>query len=110
MFSDGNYVAGKTSTLNHLVHYGHCKGYILVNVPWGMSHKLEANRRILQGYKLICYGSICIVPLWTRHFKEIVASTTRPGFYDHTTNAVMWLSHFRSQNSALLAKLEVRIN
>jgi hypothetical protein len=47
------------------------------------------------------------VPLWTRFNKEIVQSTVRPGFFDHTVNAVTWLTHFKAVNSDLINKLGV---
>ncbi|XP_021943200.1 28S ribosomal protein S29, mitochondrial [Folsomia candida] len=74
--------SGKTMTMCCLAHYGFVQEYILVNVPWA--------------------------PLWTRFNKEIVQSPTRPGFFDHTINAVTWLTHFKIQNAKLLTQLDLK--
>jgi small subunit ribosomal protein S29 len=66
----------------NLIHYGYAKEYMLLHVPW--------------------------VPLYTRFAKESLPSSIRPGFYDHTTNSVLWLGHFKSQNATLLNKLDLK--
>ncbi|CAG7833761.1 unnamed protein product [Allacma fusca] len=73
---------GKTMTLANLVHYGHAGGFLLVHIPW--------------------------VPVWTRFAKETVPSAERPGFVDHTSNSVFWLTFFRHENAKLLAEANLK--
>ncbi|CAG2055960.1 unnamed protein product, partial [Timema podura] len=47
---------------------------------------------------------------WTRRPREVSSSTTREGFVDLPLDAATWLVHFKSQNSALLNKLDLRIS
>nr|CAD7203252.1 unnamed protein product [Timema douglasi] len=71
---------GKSLTLAHVVHFGLTAGFLLVHVPW--------------------------VANWTRRPREVSSSTTREGFVDLPLDAATWLVHFKSQNSALLNKLD----
>ncbi|CAL8100795.1 unnamed protein product [Orchesella dallaii] len=73
--------SGKSMILGSMAHYGYTKEFILIHIPW--------------------------IPLWTRYCKEIVPSTTREGFHDHTINAVQFLTNFKTQNAELLQKLNL---
>ncbi|ODM95380.1 28S ribosomal protein S29, mitochondrial [Orchesella cincta] len=77
----GVFGSGKSMTLGSMAHYGYTKDFILIHLPW--------------------------IPLWTRYCKEIVPSITREGFFDHTINAVAWLTNFKNQNIELIQKLNL---
>ncbi|KAK8728946.1 hypothetical protein OTU49_008890 [Cherax quadricarinatus] len=72
---------GKSLSLVHITHFLSQDNWLLVHIPWA--------------------------PRWRRGFKEITASATVPGRYDHPLDAVIWLQHFKSQNSQLLKTLQL---
>lgn len=74
---------GKSLTLAHLLHYGYQNNFILVHVPW--------------------------VANWMKKPKEISNAIDHPeGFIDLPFDAAAWLLHFKTQNSELLQKLELK--
>ncbi|KAK3866767.1 hypothetical protein Pcinc_027725 [Petrolisthes cinctipes] len=77
----GNNGVGKTISLVHITHFLAEDGWVLVHVP--------------------------VPSQWRRVFKEVVPSATNPDQYDHTRDSVMWLQHFRSQNTELLKSLQL---
>nr|CAG4651812.1 EOG090X05V1 [Triops cancriformis] len=76
----GEFGAGKTLSLAHILHYGHASGYILVHVPW--------------------------MQYWLRFSKENAPSTFKTGRFDQPIEATQWLQHFAAQNGSLLAPLK----
>lgn len=48
-----------------------------------------------------------LVPLFSKFCKEIVVSSIRPGFFDHTVDVVTWLTKFKIMNSERVQKLNV---
>ncbi|XP_071549830.1 small ribosomal subunit protein mS29 [Panulirus ornatus] len=72
---------GKTCSLVHVTHFLSEDGWLLLHVPWA--------------------------PRWRRDFKEVSPSASVPGRYDHPLDAVLWLQHFRSQNTELLKTLKL---
>lgn len=77
----GNDGVGKSLSLVHITHFLSEDGWLLIHLPWA--------------------------PRWRRGFKEIAQSASVPGRYDHPLDAVMWLQHFKSQNSELLKTLQL---
>lgn len=73
---------GKSITLAHILHYGHENDFILVHVPW--------------------------VPNWYKKPKEKASSATHENCFDLPIDAAGWLIHFKSQNAALLEKLDMK--
>lgn len=72
---------GKTLSLAHILHFLAEDGWLLLHVWWA--------------------------PMWRRSFKEVTASSTNPGCFDHPIEASVWLQHFRTQNSELLKELQL---
>lgn len=73
---------GKSATIAHLIHYGYSNDFLLVHVPW--------------------------IPYWYKHPKEFGPSATQEGFTDLPLDAGAWLVHFKTQNTDLLSKIELR--
>lgn len=73
---------GKSLTLAHILHYGFQNEFLLVHVPW--------------------------VPNWMKRPKETANSATLEGFIDLPFDAAAWLIHFKTQNSSLLQKLNLK--
>lgn len=73
---------GKSLTIAHVLHYGIENDFLLVHVPW--------------------------VPNWFKRPKEKANSTTRPDCIDLPIDAAAWLILFKTQNSNLLAKLDLK--
>lgn len=73
--------AGKSLVLANLLHYGLINEFLLVHVPW--------------------------VPDWFKKPKEKSNATTE-GYIDINIDAAAWLIHFKSQNAALLPKLNLK--
>ncbi|XP_035227409.1 28S ribosomal protein S29, mitochondrial-like isoform X1 [Stegodyphus dumicola] len=73
---------GKTTTLMHIVHFGYQAEYLLVHVPW--------------------------VSNWTKRPKEVVASQFEENRIDLPVESALWLQHFKSQNSDLMQKLDLK--
>ena len=78
----GPYGTGKSSTVAHVLHWAAAAGWLLVHLP-------EADR-------------------WGLRFRELAASPTDPQLIDHPVDAGQWLTHFRTQNAARLAELDLR--
>lgn len=78
----GELGVGKTCQLLHLIHYGYVKNFIIVHVPWA--------------------------PNWYKRFKERSNSLTKEGMIDLNVDAAAWLIHFKTQNRALLEKLNLK--
>lgn len=78
----GELGAGKSTQLLHLLHYGHVNDFIVVHVPW--------------------------VTDWFKKPKERSNSETKEGFLDINIDAAAWLIHFKTQNSDLLKKLDLK--
>lgn len=78
----GELGVGKSSQLLHLIHYGYVNNFIIVHVPWA--------------------------PNWYRRFKEKSNSLTKEGMIDLNVDAAAWLMHFKTQNNALLEKLDLK--
>ncbi|XP_053678726.1 28S ribosomal protein S29, mitochondrial [Anopheles nili] len=76
--------AGKSLTLAHLMHYGYQQEYMLLHVPW--------------------------VPNWMKRAKETANSTTNEGTLDLPLDGAAWLTHFKNQNTPLLAKLGLTVS
>lgn len=74
--------AGRSITLAHVLHYGLVNDFVLVHIPW--------------------------VGDWFRFPKETSYSTTKEGFIDINLDAAAWLMHFKTQNAATLAKLDLK--
>ncbi|XP_068228925.1 small ribosomal subunit protein mS29 [Palaemon carinicauda] len=72
---------GKTLSVAHVTHFLVEDGWVLLHIPW--------------------------LPNWRRRFKEVKASTSNPGSFDHPVDASTWLQHFRHQNVELLKELEI---
>lgn len=73
---------GKSLTIAHLLHYGLQNEFILLHVPW--------------------------VPNWFKKPKEIANSTTHEDSIDLPFDAAAWLIHFKTQNSPILGKLDLK--
>nr|CAD7459778.1 unnamed protein product [Timema tahoe] len=73
-------------------------------VGYGTSSRRERSMSTNLKTKLI------VVANWTRRPREVSSSTTREGFVDLPLDAATWLVHFKSQNSALLNKLDAYIS
>lgn len=78
----GELGVGKSTQLLHLLHYGHVNEFIIVHVPW--------------------------VTDWYKKPKEKSNSETKEGMLDININAAGWLIHFKTQNSELLKKLDLK--
>lgn len=78
----GELGAGKSTQLLHLLHYGFVNDFIIVHVPW--------------------------VTNWFKKFKEKSNSTTKEGLLDINIDAAAWLIHFKTQNTELLNKLDLK--
>ena len=78
----GPYGAGKSTSVAHVLHWAASAGWLLVHLP-------EADR-------------------WGLRFREVAASPTDPHAIDHPVDAGLWLAHFRAQNAARLAELDLR--
>ncbi|XP_064114957.1 small ribosomal subunit protein mS29-like [Macrobrachium nipponense] len=75
---------GKTLSIAHVMHFLAEDGWVLIHIPW--------------------------LPNWRRRFKEVNASTSNPGFFDHPIDASTWLQRFRHQNEEILKKLQLTTN
>jgi len=73
---------GKSLTIATLLQYGAMNDYVLVHIPW--------------------------VPDWFKKPKEKSNSATKEGYLDINIDAAAWLIHFKTQNAALLAKLDLK--
>ncbi|KAF0297414.1 28S ribosomal protein S29, mitochondrial [Amphibalanus amphitrite] len=78
----GPYGGGKSTTVAHVLHWAAASGWLLVHFP-------EADR-------------------WGLRFREVTASASDPQAVDHPVDAALWLAHFRAQNAARLAELDLR--
>lgn len=78
----GELGAGKSMQLLHLIHYGQANDFIIVHVPW--------------------------VPDWYKKPKERSNSETKEGYLDINIDAAAWLIHFKTQNTELLRKLDLK--
>lgn len=78
----GELGVGKSIQLLHLLHYGYVNEFIIVHVPWA--------------------------PNWYKRFKEKSNSITHEGMLDINVDAAAWLIHFKTQNHALLEKLDLK--
>lgn len=78
----GELGAGKSIELIHLIHYGQANNFIIVHVPW--------------------------VSDWYKRPKEKSNSETREGLLDLNIDAAAWLIQFKTQNSELLQKLDLK--
>lgn len=78
----GEIGVGKTLQLLHLIHYGYVNDFVIVHVPWA--------------------------PNWYKRFKEKSNSVTKEGMIDLNVDAAAWLIHFKTQNHALLEKLDLK--
>lgn len=78
----GELGVGKSMQLLHLLHYGRVNDFIIVHVPW--------------------------VPDWFKKPKEKSNSETKEGMLDINIDAAAWLIHFKTQNSDLLGKLDLK--
>ncbi|RXG72618.1 28S ribosomal protein S29, mitochondrial [Armadillidium vulgare] len=77
----GKHGTGKTFSLLHIIHH-------FAEENWAIVH--------------------CGYPVkWCTLFKEILPSVTREGYYDHTTDASIWLKHFQLQNHTILQNPEL---
>ncbi|XP_050328504.1 28S ribosomal protein S29, mitochondrial [Bactrocera neohumeralis] len=77
----GDNGVGKTLIMAHALHYGLQNNFVLVHVPW--------------------------VPNWMKRPKE-TANAAQEGFIDLPFDAAAWLVHFKTQNSNLLTKLQLK--
>lgn len=78
----GELGVGKSMQLLHLIHYGQANDFIIVHVPW--------------------------VPDWFKKPKERSNSATKEGYLDINIDAASWLIHFKTQNTELLKKLDLK--
>lgn len=78
----GELGVGKSIQLLHLLHYGHVNDFVIVHVPW--------------------------VPDWFKRPREKSNSEVKEGFLDINIDAAAWLIHFKTQNSELLKKLDLK--
>ncbi|KFD70140.1 hypothetical protein M514_17742 [Trichuris suis] len=78
----GKHGVGKTITLCQMVHYAHSQGFIVCHVPFA---------RVLM-----------------RNFKELAASSFKPGRIDMPLDAAAWLQSFKSRNEQLVDALEMK--
>lgn len=78
----GELGVGKSIQLVHLLHYGHVNEFVIVHVPW--------------------------VPNWFKKAKEKSNSEIKEGHLDINIDAAAWLIHFKTQNSDLLKKLDLK--
>lgn len=79
----GDTGTGKSMTIAHLLHYGYINNFCLVHVPY--------------------------LPDWYKRPKECGPSTIHEGMIDIPLDSAAWLVHFKSQNSDLLTKLDLRV-
>jgi small subunit ribosomal protein S29 len=75
---------GKTLTAAHLIHFGYESGFLLVHIPW--------------------------LPYWFKHPREYASSHNKEGFTDLPLDSAAWLLHFKTQNTDLLTKLELKVS
>lgn len=73
---------GKSMTMAHLIHYGYQNDFLLVHVHW--------------------------LPYWYKHPKEMASSTTQEGFIDLPLQSAAWLLHFKTQNTDLLGRNQLK--
>lgn len=78
----GELGTGKSMQLLHLIHYGQANDFVIVHVPW--------------------------VPNWFKGWKERSNSETKEGFLDLNIDAAKWLIRFKTQNTDLLQKLDLK--
>ncbi|CDW52933.1 death associated protein 3 [Trichuris trichiura] len=78
----GKHGVGKTITLCQMVHYAHSQGFIVCHVPFA---------RVLM-----------------RNFKELAASSYKPGRIDMPLDAAAWLQSFKNRNEQLVDTLDVK--
>ncbi|XP_023164671.1 28S ribosomal protein S29, mitochondrial [Drosophila hydei] len=78
----GDNGVGKTLSMAHVLHYGALNDFLLVHVPWA--------------------------PNWMKRPKESANSATQEGFIDLPFDAAAWLIHFKTQNSKLLERLQLK--
>ncbi|KAF8794958.1 28S ribosomal protein S29 like protein [Argiope bruennichi] len=74
--------SGKTATLMHLLHFAYESEFLLLHVPW--------------------------VSNWTKRPKEVIASQFEEGRIDLPVESAIWLQHFKTQNSQLMEKLNLK--
>ncbi|KAF7492892.1 28S ribosomal protein S29 [Sarcoptes scabiei] len=74
--------SGKTFTLNHILHYGFHKQFILIYCPRPTD--------------------------WIRFPQEQTMSTSNPKRIDTPLDAAIWLQYFKAQNFSLLEKLNLK--
>lgn len=74
--------AGRSLTMAHILHYGLVNDFILVHISW--------------------------VADWFKKPKETSNSQTKEGFIDINLDAAAWLVHFKTQNTEILAKLDLK--
>lgn len=75
---------GKSISMAHLLHYGYINDFLIVHVPW--------------------------IPYWYKQpkYKGYGSSATQENFTDLPFESGAWLVHFKTQNSELLSKLDLR--
>lgn len=73
---------GRSLTMAHVLHYGFENEFLLVHVPWALN--------------------------WLRRPKETAPTPGKEGYIDVNIDAATWLLHFKTQNSKLLTKLDLR--
>lgn len=78
----GSNGSGRSLTLSHILHYGLVNDFILVHIPWA--------------------------PNWMQRPHESSNHPTKQGFIDINLDAAAWLLHFKTQNAATLAKLNLK--
>jgi len=84
--------AGKTMTLNSLIHYGSTEGWLIVQVPWALSwfHRMTEGKTEISTWNPRRVDLPYIAADWLRNFKiqNAVLLATRPDLV--TANAYTW--------------------
>ncbi|CAH0545758.1 unnamed protein product [Brassicogethes aeneus] len=75
--------SGKSLSMAHILHYANRSNFLVVHVPW--------------------------VGNWMRRCQEVSNSDTKEGFINLNVDAAAWLLHFKTQNSHLLEKEDLKI-
>lgn len=84
----GELGSGKSMTIAHLLHYGYLNDFLLVHVPWAPYWYKKA--KDMKWVKKFDYSTDSELPM------------------DLPLEAGAWLVHFKSQNTELLQKLNIR--
>lgn len=67
---------GKTTTISHLIHWGHASGYVTMPFAW--------------------------IKKWMSRYYEVAPSTYREGDIDHVNNATVFMKNFKQANAEAL--------